>query len=378
MEVEFLSNMRYSLLATKNEWEDWLTQLSCFSEYYDRAIRQPTSPIALSSPVGQHFKSPLPSPTATTSNVSSSSAVAYSPQTLSQQQQQTQSWPASYHASLSVSPLSAKSTLVPVSKKRSHEDDLAEHPAKRPSVQPRAMPPAQRPPVVGEQPIRLPVPNLTLNTNAPPNVHPVPYLTPNGYPSSLPSNVSLPPLAPGVRAMTVVYPPTAGAVSMPPQLPLPVSAAPPAMGAGIMTPTNSIPPHPALNYNTPSKRHSPGMLPAFGSSPLTDGYHAASVVHTPNVQTPISDSPSVYLQQRPSPYKPIRHVNTLLYPPPSASLHEYHMSMTAPQMHYLPLGRRNDLRTGIVPEYMPMGYRNMPPAQLASQGPPHMQPHRHN
>jgi hypothetical protein len=70
------------------------------------------------------------------------------------------------------------------------------------------------------------------------------------------------------------------------------------------------------------------------------------------VRTPISNSPSVYLQQRPSPYKPVRHVNTLLYPPPSAFLHEYHFSNVPPtQMHYQPLGRRNEFKTGVVPEF---------------------------
>lgn len=72
------------------------------------------------------------------------------------------------------------------------------------------------------------------------------------------------------------------------------------------------------------------------------------------MHTPISNSPSFYLQQRNSPYKPIRHVNTLLYPPPSASLDQYHLSVPIPptQMHYQPLGRRNDVRTGVVPEFL--------------------------
>lgn len=376
MEVEFLSNMRYSLLATKDEWEEWLTKLACFSEYYERAFRHPTSPIALSSPVGQGFNSPLPSPTAIVPNIAATTT--YSP--LSASRQNSQPWPASFQGNMALSPLSAKSNLATMSKKRAHDDDLAEHPAKRPSLQqPTSMPPVQRPQVVGEQPIRLPVPNLTLNTNPTTNINPSAYLTPNGYPNILPSHVSLPPLAPGVRAMAAVYPSTTSG-GTPAQLPLPITAAPPTMTPTTMTPTPSMASHPALNYGTPSKRHSPGMLPAFGSSPLTDGYHVASAVHTPishtpMSHTPMSHSPSVYLQQRQSPYKPIRHVNTLLYPPPSASLHEYHMTMTAPQMHYLPLGRRNDLRTGVVPEYMTMAYRNMPSVQMAPQG--HGQTHQH-
>jgi hypothetical protein len=55
------------------------------------------------------------------------------------------------------------------------------------------------------------------------------------------------------------------------------------------------------------------------------------------------------LQQRSSPYRPVRPPNTLLYPPPSASMHNF--TTNTDQMHYQPLGKRNDYRTGIVPEY---------------------------
>ncbi|KAH7361487.1 cyclin-domain-containing protein [Plectosphaerella cucumerina] len=365
MEVEFLSNMRYSLLATRDEWEEWLNKLACFSEFYERAQRQSVSPVMGTSPVGHAFSSPLPSPTAGPQNghVSYTNPAGAAP---------VQTWSSSFNNAQAVSPLSSKSTLAPVTRKRGLEDDMADHPAKRPTMQPVRNQPVQRPPVVGEQPIRLPVPNLSLNTSTAPNGQ-VPYVTQNTYPATVPAQVSLPPLVPGVRAMATVYPGVNN--QMPVQLPLPASTAPQTTAPHpALTPTNTMAPHAGImGYGTPSKRHSPGMLAAYGSSPMTDGYHVQSAVHTP-MHTPMSHSPSVYLQQRPSPYKPVRHVNTLLYPPPSASLHEYHMSMTAPQMHYLPLGRRNDLRTGVVPEYMMMGYRGGPPQQL----PPHqLPPHGH-
>ncbi|KAM0280218.1 hypothetical protein ACHAQH_004176 [Verticillium albo-atrum] len=369
MEVEFLSNMRYSLLATKDEWEDWLAKLACFSEYYERALKQPTSPIAMSSPSSKTmFSSPLPSPTrvmqatpkipvlpASTAPVYASSASTPS---------NGQAWPTSYQ-NPAVSPLTAKGYSNMPSKKRTHEEDPTEPPAKRMNLQPTPMPPA-RPQVVGEQPIRLPVPNLTVNTNTstPGSMQ---YMTPAAY--AAPSHVSLPPLVPGVRAMSSVYP-TGGPASAA-QLPLP-STTGSVMAQATLTPTIGMPVHPGMGYGTPSRRHSPGTLAAFGSSPLGDMYGSVSAVHTPISHTPVSHSPSVYLQQRPSPYKPVRHVNTLLYPPPSASLHEYHMSAAgAPQMHYQPLGRRNDLRTGVVPEYMTLGYRNGQPVQMMSHGQPH-------
>ncbi|KAG7119784.1 Meiotically up-regulated gene 80 protein like [Verticillium longisporum] len=360
MEVEFLSNMRYSLLATKDEWEDWLAKLSCFSEYYERALKQPTSPIAMSSPTSKAlFSSPLPSPTRATQATSAVPALPASATPVyhgNVNASNGQAWPTSYQ-NPAMSPLTAKSHVNMMSKKRAHEEDPTEPPAKRMNVQPNAMPPA-RPPVVGEQPIRLPVPNLSLNTNTP-TPGSVQYMTPTAY--APPSHVSLPPLVPGVRAMSSVYP-ASGPVPQA-QLPLP-STTGSVMPQATLTPTIGMPVHPSMSYGTPSRRHSPGTLAAFGSSPLGDMYGSVSAVHTPISHTPISHSPSVYLQQRPSPYKPVRHVNTLLYPPPSASLHEYHMSAAAaPQMHYQPLGRRNDLRTGVVPEYMTLGYRSAQPVQ---------------
>ncbi|GKT49774.1 meiotically up-regulated gene 80 protein [Colletotrichum spaethianum] len=356
MEVEFLSNMRYSLLATKQEWEEWLVKLSCFSEYYERAQKQPTSPL------NKSFTSPAPSPTATIQ-----SAVSFPPLTPSATnvfsptatvQNTTQAWPSTYH-NPSVSPLSGKHVPGMNCRKRSSEDDATEPPAKRLSRQPNTMPPVARPQVVGEQPMRLPVPNLSLNTN-PASAQGQMYPGTTSYAAQ--QHVSLPPLTNGVRAMATVYTP-ATTVPMP-QLPMPTTTS---MPQASLTPSN-VSMHGVMGYGTPTKRHSPGSLSVYASSPLGEQF-PTSVMHTPMVHTPISHSPSVYLQQRPSPYKPIRHVNTLLYPPPSASLNEYHLPTT--QMHYQPLGRRNDLRTGVVPEFMHAPYR------LSAQMPqmPHGLPH---
>ena len=135
-------------------------------------------------------------------------------------------------------------------------------------------------------------------------------------------------------------------------------------GSAVSTTGNSATSLPAYasGYHTPTKKLSPTntLHPPYASSPLTEGF--------PNgVRTPISQSPSIYLQQRPSPYRPIRHVNTLLYPPPSASLHEYHL--TPSQMHYQPLGRRNEVRTGIVPEYRVLRNPQAPASAPANRGP---------
>ncbi|OBR13130.1 Cyclin [Colletotrichum higginsianum IMI 349063] len=340
MEVEFLSNMRYSLLATKEEWEEWLVKLSCFSEYYERAQKQPTSPL------NKSFTSPVPSP-----NAVIQPAVSFPPLTPSTTNvfspNAGQPWPsASTYSNPQLSPLSGKHLAGMNSRKRNSEEDMTEPPAKRLSRQPNStMAPVARTQGVSEQPMRLPVPNLSLNTN-PSSVQAQVYPGMATYPAQ--QHVSLPPLSNGVRAMATVYPP-ATTVSMS-QLPMPASAS---MPQASLTPSN-VPMHNVIGYGTPTKRHSPGSLSVYASSPLGEQF-PTSVMHTPIAHTPISHSPSVYLQQRPSPYKPIRHVNTLLYPPPSASLNEYHLPTT--QMHYQPLGRRNDLRTGVVPEFMHAPYR---------------------
>jgi hypothetical protein len=146
-------------------------------------------------------------------------------------------------------------------------------------------------------------------------------------------------------------------------------APPPSLSAtcGAMTPTTSFPP---LNYGTPTKRLSPqNTLVGYpSSSPLVMGNGSTSGLHTP-----ISHSPSIYLQQRNSPYKPVRNVNTLLYPPPSAFLQQYHLPnpVLPNQMHYQPLGKRNEYRTGIVPEFLDGAHR------LAGYAVPQMLPNPH-
>ncbi|EPE05446.1 cyclin-related protein 2 [Ophiostoma piceae UAMH 11346] len=92
----------------------------------------------------------------------------------------------------------------------------------------------------------------------------------------------------------------------------------------------------APSFSTPTKRMSPmnaalaAAAAASQSSPLSETFaqHMAAAAAN-GVHTPISHSPSIYLQQRPSPYRPIRHVHMLLNPPSSTSLQDYHQSATA-------------------------------------------------
>lgn len=331
MEVEFLSNMRYGLLTSKEEWEEWLQKLACFHEYYERAKideqrrNAPPMPMTVPSPNHGRYASPLPSPTSilpsTGQGAQLSLAAAYSPNAAIQ----NQTW-SGYHHTPSVSPLASKPSLGhPMVRKRSLESpDTFEHAPKRVT---RQIPPAMmstRPSHGGTETVRLPVPHLTLDTSQ--------AVTPLTYPPSshyTQPAVSLPPIGSGMRAMSTVYP--TATTSWAPQGSVVATCGP-------QTPSYVLPP----SYGTPTKRQSPTSLNPFGSSPLAEAY---------GTHTPISNSPLVYLQQRASPYKPVRRVNHLLNPPPSMPLSQYHLGSN--QMHYQPLGRRNDLRSGIVPEFLP-------------------------
>jgi len=369
MEVEFLSNMRYSLLVSKGQWQDWLVKLSKFSEYCDRATMPHTSPLIIPSAQAS-FGSPLPSPTGHVlltpgAHPSPPAASHFSPSTAMYGAGNASPWPA-YPDATALSPLANKPDLKNTYGKRYlADDDPTEPPAKRMSRQAPALPPLpsqqlnQMLPAAATvpEPLRLPAPHLTLNTGQHMPTVAVAVTTPYSAPTATSyapqtqSALSLPPLVPGVRAMATVY--AATTTTFAPQPPLlatsgpslPPSSAP----SGAVTPTG----YPTAAYGTPTKRMSPhnSLTPAvaYASSPM-----AESFAHVTGVHTPLSHSPSLYLQQRSSPYKPIRNFNTLLYPPPSASLHEYHIAggIVAPtQMHYQPLGRRHEFRTGVVPEF---------------------------
>lgn len=398
MEVEFLSNMRYSLLASEQEWEEWLNKLSKFYEFLERAQRSASpSPVLIPSPATQKFASPLASPTGTlllshSQNTYSPGGNVVGPNTVKSEvkgeikyednSSGSSGWPP-YAQHAAISPLALKQEPGLLHRKRSFpEEDPTEPPPKRmtrPSAQnqsqyhsysqappppaqqvvPQVQLPSQRPgPTAPSRPglasgpdqTRLSLPNLTLNTNHGAVVPAQPYPAVSYAPPQA-SPLSLPPLVPGVRAMATVYPQAPVSFAAP-HTTLASSGPGLVTHASAVTPTSTFPP---TSYGTPTKRLSPqnAITPTVsyaGSSPLTDSFHHGSAS---GVHTPVAHSPSVYLQHRNSPYRPVRHVNTLLYPPSSAFLQQYHIANSIPptQMHYQPLGRRNEFRTGIVPEF---------------------------
>ncbi|KAK6079330.1 cyclin [Seiridium cupressi] len=358
MEVEFLSNMRYGLLVSKEQWQEWLKKLACFHEYCERADlsekaaemaaaarrqrAQQVVPLNMTSPTHHGFSSPLPSPTnilPSSMQPSPASLAAYSPNAAVYNS--NSNWHGSYQPTPALSPLAAKPNLVfqPNSRKRSIEDSEVTEPAPKRTTRPApaANPPATRQFNNGSETGRLSVPHLTLDTSQ--------AMSP-AYPANAnyaQAPVSLPPLGGGMRAMSTVYPHATTWASQ---------------AAVLATCGPQTPSYPAsTHFGTPSKRHSPGSLAVYASSPLPEPFAT---------HTPMSNSPLVYLQQRNSPYKPVRPVNTLNYPPPSIPLSEYHLGSA--QMHYQPLGRRN-VRTGIVPEFLPTIGSGRPTPIPMSQAP---------
>lgn len=350
MEVEFLSNMRYALLASSEQWEEWLDKLSSYAVFCERLANAPSPAASASSPTlmipsptaGRGY-TPLPSPpgrqpASTTSRVQTS-GLQYPTAPFSRN-------PVGYsEAGTTGSSMDYRPDFGNVqNRKRSWDEQSVEPPAKRTHLAP--LPQAQNlKPAPDAR--RLPVPSLTLNTGSQALMSQQPsYAAPNySVPQAQTTayTVSLPPLEPGMRAMSTVYAAPTTTASWAPA-PTTTSGAPMQHPpASLVTPTNPYPP--TSTYGTPTKRLSPinNLNPAGAynnSSPL----HEYSGFHTP-----ISHSPSIYLQQRHSPYKPIRHVRTLLNPP---NIQGYQLPAIPPsQMHYQPIGRRHDERTGIVPEY---------------------------
>jgi hypothetical protein len=314
MEVEFLSNMRYSLFTSKKKWEEWHTILGKFGTFFDQASRVPASgaispagPPTPSLAMPQHF---VPSPP-TTQQTSPPTSMMYSPNhgafsnTPLLQPQAT---------SATVSPIGALPELGPIMRKRS-ADYNAEQPSKR---QAHGFAPGP----YGNAPL---IPTLQTPVNRsfdmPPSVNRLPPLPSLSIPQ--PQQVQpahgknwteLPLPVPGGRSMAMVYPP-------PVQWQQPGS-----------TPTSMAAP-PYSNAYTPTTDRSHQMSPfppSAGSSPVSASYASA---------TSRQLSPSHFLNQRQSPYRPVRGVHTLLVPPPSTSMHNPAQNIGYNQMQYQPLGR---------------------------------------
>ncbi|KAL1593446.1 hypothetical protein SLS59_009326 [Nothophoma quercina] len=324
MEVEFLSNMRYSLYTSKEKWEEWHKVLGKFGTFYDRASKVPAagtiSPPTPSLAAPQNY---IPSPP--TNLQTSPPTTSYSPNHLAFSSNTPLLQPQA--TSAQVSPIGSLPPLGPIVQRKRSTDNSAEPPMKRvahgfapgpytnaplvPTLQTPVNKSFEPPPSVNRLP---PLPSLAI---PPPQQQHMPPAQAKNW-SELPLPV------PGNRSMAMVYPP-------PVQWQQPVS-----------TPTSSAAP-PFSTHPTPTADRSRQISPyphSNNSSPTSASFPTGSR----------QLSPSYFLNQRQSPYRPVRGVHTLLVPPPQASIQNPARNISYDQMHYHPLGRpMTDRRAGPLP-----------------------------
>lgn len=321
MEVEFLSNMRYSLFTSEQQWNAWHKKLGKFGRYIDLANKareaaamRPT----MLTPTNAHFPTAMPSPPNPFSQLSPSFAGNYSPSHL-----QTSNTPIllPQPGSSAISPIGLLPELDPrfSDRKRSYDEGLYEPPAKR-----------QVPANYHDQVPNVPVTTLSQPLHPPVNLPslPMPPLS-QSQPMQLAPQLPVP----GSRAMSLVYQPPASQ-QFQPQVSLP-SSMPPLQTAGLPPPSVLHPDH--------ARQLSPFPGGSATSSPIHGPY-------TPSGQIHQRHSPSYFLAQRSSPYRPVRQVQTLLVPPSSTPLYNAPRLVSHDQMQYHPLGRPfSERRVGHLP-----------------------------
>jgi hypothetical protein len=348
MEVEFLSNIRYDLFSSKEKWAEWHTKLGLFSDYFNQASKLPAegeTPLMRVSPPRLQAHSPL-------SKLPSPPMDAYRPQSQPQQ--------SNWFGTLSGLPYPGTAQLGEVAvggpRKRSRDDDDELHPVKR------AMTAAHTTP-------SLTIPSSNMTSVVPPLP---PVLTPTSAPvaqtsmaghvarlppPNLPSSNTMPQSLPSTAVSQLPVPalmPTAYQRNSNWAMQMPSSAIPSTMASGI--------------YNTTAlpelgRHQSPYGVSSATVSPAVSAYS----VHTPQKHL----SPSYFLANRNSPYRPVRSVNTLLIPPPSTSM-QHQRSVPFDHMHYQPLGKSStDRKTGLLPYIHPESWNQIhfqplfPPTQFS-------------
>ncbi|OQD71009.1 hypothetical protein PENPOL_c001G05105 [Penicillium polonicum] len=332
MEVEFLSNIRYDLFSSEDEWSQWHTKLGLFGDYFNQASMLPveSAPMLHVSPPRVQSLSPL-------SKLPSPSTDAFRPQS-------QPNWympPNGLPYSLPPQHIGGE-TAVGGSRKRSRDESDELHPTKRLALTSATSAPSMTAPVTAMNAVPTLPPVLT-PTSAPVAPMNVSRLPPPHHPPSLPTSYpapqTLPPTAPShlPAIMPPIYNRPANWQQMPPL---------------------SVPPMPSSMYTTPSLpelgRHhqSPFGVSSATVSPAGSAYS----VHTPQTHL----SPSFFLANRNSPYRPVRSVNTLLIPPPSSSLQQQR-NVPFDHMHYQPLGKGSTSRkTGLLPYIQPDAWNQAP------------------
>jgi hypothetical protein len=339
MEVEFLSNMRYSLFTSEQQWKDWHVQLGKFAAYIEAASRLvadrsqalqrgPPTPTVLMPPT-------LPSPPG--SNHASPPFQAVS---------------SPHRAVLSRTPPNLHNGPLPEldlrnGRKRSIDDSTYEPSAKRHAAA-YAQPSSSASTASPARAARLPTAavsggSLTGNMNA---------IAQHSHITG--SRLELPRLSVPTQMQTT---PASSNGPVPARLP---PQLPPIQHSGRTTPQSVFPP--PVSWSTPSSISAPTGT-AARAQPFMNGsnldpqsrqqspYPNSANASPTSAIFPVSgaqNSPSHFLFQRNSPYRPVRQVNTLLQHPPSGAMQNA-PSLPYDQMHYRPLGKTAERRSGRLP-----------------------------
>ncbi|EXJ84503.1 hypothetical protein A1O3_05172 [Capronia epimyces CBS 606.96] len=336
MEVEFLSNMRYALYASAEEWTEWKAKLGRFGAFYDKASRMPPTDENIGhvpvTPTLQSFSHKLPSPSSThhnagpfTSSPSLNSHYPKLPHPLSTVPQLTNSPLRQQQVSAPVHQRSKRSldtsADLPPAKRLHYPTEFLENgatilnPLSYPALGPRVSP--------GDPNLN----SMTHSTSAAASLDALRLEVPRvSAPLARPFGQLAPLSVPVSRAMSSVYPNASAVYSQP------------------VTPVSAIPrslfqnPIPSLGDTS----RSIATYPSAQTSPSA-GFNTTH-------PTPTGLSPSYFLTHRSSPYRPVRHVNTLLIPPPSAALQVPVRNIPSDQIHYQPLSKTATARySGPVP-----------------------------
>jgi len=324
MEVEFLSNMRYSLYVDDREWKDWHTKLGRFWAYWDKASKQllASTPPTTSSGIS----SPLPSPPYSNS--------ASPPTTNSLTPPLLPSHSLFLPAPFALDPPHNPSMPMPqpdfdlFSRKRSFNYNNA------------MQPPNKRVTRSSVPKLSVSVPQFPVSI---PSTMPLGSMAPRLQPLEYPPQLNQPPTRANMSVMDNLL------VSQPqpqlhPHLPLPCTRSIPMVHS--QSPVTSDPattgPPTHVNFSPYNTRQ---------TSPYSAHHSVASSPITPIYNS--QRSPTWILGNRESPYRPVRGVNTLLVPP-----HPHHLDapqqITYDQMQYQPLAKaKAEYKTGVVPYMQP-------------------------
>jgi hypothetical protein len=326
MEVEFLSNMRYNLYVSEEEWKRWQVRLARLSIYFNKASKAPlieaAKPAPPVTPTTQPFPYKLPSPPSPARHGPPLPMYQPSlPNPLALAPNLSHSLARHYHETDHNSGLRKRSLDVSAdmpATKRLMSTTPASH---SPAVPSPATLGAYTPSSNASSSTLADVPNMSPLSKLPiPNV-------PSSSTQAFRQHPHLAPLSvPQGRAMSTMYPNLPNNWSQP------------------VTPVGTMPPSSVNLYANP--------IPALGEMTRSqyDSANASPSASAYGTVAPRQLSPSYFLTNRNSPYRPVRSVNTLLIPPPSASLHAPPRNIGVEKMRYQPLGKApTEARAGIVP-----------------------------